>query len=48
MQQTGLRNSHHGVEKIGLDGVARLYWNDEEEALYNRAIERGEGKATYR
>ena len=46
MKQNGPRNENHGADKFGLSNVNSISWNDNERALYDIAIERGEGKAT--
>ncbi|MGI9356231.1 MAG: phosphoenolpyruvate carboxykinase [Rhizobiaceae bacterium] len=43
MEQTGTRNATSGPETIGLGNLASLRWNDDEQTLYDLAIERGEG-----
>ena len=45
MEQTGIRSGKSGPETIGLRNLAALRWNDDEQTLYNLAIERGEGVA---
>ncbi|MEL6503187.1 MAG: phosphoenolpyruvate carboxykinase [Pseudomonadota bacterium] len=42
----GTRSSLSGAEAVGLYGYASIRWNDEEKALFDLAIERGEGTAT--
>ncbi|MEM9733314.1 MAG: phosphoenolpyruvate carboxykinase [Pseudomonadota bacterium] len=42
----GTRSSLSGAEAVGLSGYASIRWNDEDKALFDLAIERGEGKAT--
>ncbi len=44
MKQSGIRNAAIGPESVGLRNVASIRWNDGEEALYNLALERGEGE----
>ncbi len=45
MQQTGIRNETFGADKIGLNHLSSLRWNDDEKTLYDLAIARGEGVA---
>jgi len=43
LEQTGIRSGKSGPETIGLRNLAALRWNDDEQTLYNLAIELGEG-----
>ena len=44
VKQTGIRNEDIGLEAIGLRNLASIRWNDDEKALYDLALERGEGE----
>ena len=44
MQETGVRNSAHGADKFGFDGLAGVHWNLPEAALYEHAIRNNEGE----
>ncbi len=45
MKQIGIHNQQLGPESVGLRNLASIRWNDEEQALYDLAVERGEGVA---
>jgi phosphoenolpyruvate carboxykinase (ATP) len=38
VQETGLRNSAHGADKFGFDGLAGVHWNLDAPQLYEHAI----------
>jgi phosphoenolpyruvate carboxykinase (ATP) len=44
VQETGVRNSAHGADKFGFDGLAGVHWNLTEAALYEHAIRNNEGE----
>ncbi len=45
VKQTGIHNQQSGPETVGLRNLASIRWNDDDKALYDLAIERGEGVA---
>ena len=42
MQETGVRNGAHGVDKFGFKDLAAVHWNHTEPTLYEHAIAAGE------
>ena len=42
MQETGVRNSSHGADNFGFQGLAAVHWNLTAPALYEHAIAAGE------
>jgi phosphoenolpyruvate carboxykinase (ATP) len=42
VQETGLRNAHHGADKFGFKGLQAVHWNLPDPVLYEHAIGRGE------
>ena len=42
MKETGVRNPAFGLETIGLTDLSAIYWNQNEPALYEQALTRGE------
>ncbi|SHL28398.1 phosphoenolpyruvate carboxykinase [Roseibium suaedae] len=44
MKEVGVRNSSFGVETFGLNGLKAVYWNLNEPALYEHALNRGEAR----
>ncbi|MEP3667441.1 MAG: phosphoenolpyruvate carboxykinase (ATP), partial [Roseibium sp.] len=46
MQEVGVRNPSIGSEIFGFKGLKALYWNQNEPALYEYSISRGESRLT--
>jgi len=44
--QAGALKAEYGLEALGIDNLRKVYWNLPEEALYEEAIFRNEGKIT--
>ncbi|WP_422384766.1 phosphoenolpyruvate carboxykinase [Roseibium album] len=44
MQETGVRNPSSGSETFGFKGLKALYWNQNEPALYEHSLSRGEAR----
>ena len=44
MRETGVRNSAHGADKFGFDGLKAVHWNLSEASLYEHAIRNHEGE----